>query len=349
MKPSVRAFSALLGMTLALSPFAYAGDYDAVVGIWQMTVKMGAQNNESTLTLSEEDGVLKGLAGSERGSLPVQDLVFNENTLSWSVTLRDQKMPIEVTVDGDTFEGVLKSPIGSLPVSGKRVTEEDLAAQKNAMEALIGDWEVYSEYDGNTIESKIRIYIDEGDGDFEAMIIGPGSRVMARRLELAGDTLRMVVGFPFISDRPAVLEAKLTDNKFEGVVSSVLGDIPVRGELVDVAKLVVAPYDSPEPILGGWDFVAHLDNEEHAGTITFFEDGPVLKAQIETETGLSLESESVEYKQVGDTMGVIRLHVVIPDLGAENQVIELIVNGERFDGEELHSGGTFYLEGTKQT
>lgn len=338
----------VFGLLLSIAGIASAQEYDAVVGIWQVTTQMGAQNNESTLTVSVQDGELRAQAGSERGAIPAQDVAFTDGKLSWAISLRGQKMPVEVTVDGDSFEGSLESPLGALPVTGRRVTEEDLKNERSAVEALVGDWEVLSEYDGNTIESKMRISIDDEDGDIEATIIGPGVRVSARRVEVRGDTLRMVIGFPFISTEPAFLVAELVDNTFEGTVKSVLGDIPIRGELVDVSKLVVAPYDDPAPILGAWDYVAHVDGADHPGVITFLVDGPFLKAKVETADGMALNADSVEYKQVGDTMGVIRFSLDIPDLGSEAQVLELIVNGTTFEGEELHSNGAFYMEGEKQ-
>jgi hypothetical protein len=46
-------------------------------------------------------------------------------------------------------------------------------------------------------------------------------------------------------------------------------------------------------------------------------------------------------------MGVVQMSVVIPDLGEQPQTFELIVDGDSFEGEEVHSNGALYFKGTR--
>ena len=130
------------------------------------------------------------------------------------------------------------------------------------------------------------------------------------------------------------------------MIASPLGEILIRGELIDTSKLVLAPYDDPKPVLGNWDVVANVRGEESKIKLAIQPDGERLKGTIETNDG-KFESTDVDYKKVGEKMGRLRLTIVIPSLGDKPQSFELIFSGDGFEGEEIRSNGQIYFEGKR--
>lgn len=343
-------------MPEAAAAAAAPGDAPAladIVGEWQMETDMGGRKNESTLTVSEENGQLKVVAGGRGGSLEGIEPKYENGELSWGLkieALQGAVVKTTVNVAKDlTFKGAVATPIGEMPVTGKKITEEMLAKEAAAEDKMIGDWNFWTTYNNDQFGSKIRIQ-RENDGDLSGAIVGRGSRIYLSRMRVEGNRWSWSFGDPFLSDDPVrvVLDVDWDEMKFEGTVHHPVGDLPIVGELVDTEKLVLAPYDDPTAILGEWEVQGTINGEEIPLTTTFMEEGERLGARIEGPDGFALDVHNVEYKKVSDTMGVVRIRATIPDLGEEEQVYELIVDGDSFEGEELHSNGAQVLIGKKK-
>jgi hypothetical protein len=341
-------FSCVVAGLLVLLPGPVRGDApDPILGSWKTITDMGGRSAESVMEFSLVDGVLKAIGKSQRGSLEAFDVSYEGGVLRWKINIQQNVIPIEVTVSGDRFEGAAITPLGRFPITGTRISEEALAAADKALRALVGDWTIYTEYGGTQNEAKMRIFVDDEDQDIEAVILMLGSSVSVRQLRLEDGVLRWRVAIPFVSTESALVEAKLAENKFEGVIHSALGEIPIKGELVDTTKLVVAAYDSPEAILGAWDFKATFGSEERAGTVSFAEENSQLRATVEL-SGESFSAEQVEYKKVSDTMSMARITVRLPQYGEKPLVFELVVNGDSFEGEELYTQGQYFMSGSRR-
>jgi hypothetical protein len=239
----------------------------------------------------------------------------------------------------------MKTPFGEAVIRGVRWTERSAEELAEATKALLGDWDIRTTYNGGEVESQLRFYFDE-ENDLRAQIVMPGTTLDMRRIRFDGGTLTFVAHMPFISREPARGQLKIGEQKLDGMIESPLGEIPIRGELIDTTKLVLAPYDDPKAVLGNWDVMANINGEENAAKLTLAENGERIKGVIQSGEN-TYESTQVDYKKVGDSMGVVRLSVVIPELGEKPQTFELIFNGDEFEGEEIHSNGAIYFSGKR--
>jgi hypothetical protein len=327
-----------------------AQSVEDVVGEWKMITEFPpGQENESKVVFSMQDGVLKGVAEGRRGSRELLDVRYENGVLSWGIViprLSTEPFRTEVVIEGVGFTGSTKTPLGEIKVRGTKWTEEAQQQLAEAIKAILGEWDITSTFNNSQVESQLRIFLDD-ENDLRAEVVMPGTNLDIRRIQFDGETLRWSVMLPFVSGEPARAAVKIAENKFEGVLSSTLGEIPIRGELVDTTKLVLAPYDSPDAILGAWDVVANINGEENQAKVTFSIDGERIKGVIDGAEGQQFVAQQVEYKKVGESMGVVQMSVVIPDLGEQPQTFELIVDGDSFEGEEVHSNGALYFKGTR--
>jgi hypothetical protein len=335
----------LIAVLLLVASPSRADDPTPILGNWTTETDMNGRKNESTMEFKLIDGKLTATSKGRRGQIDAFDVKYEKGVLSWKISIQGNAIPIEVTVTGDTFEGAAVSPLGRLPMTGKRVNPEAEAANDKALRAMVGDWTLQTTYGGKQFESKMRIYVADDD-DIEASIILPGSNVVVRRVQYNDGTLRFPVAMPFVSDEPANVVAKVVENRFEGTVKSAFGDIPITGELVDTTKLVVAPYDPPTAILGKWTVHAVLRDKEQDGALSFSEDGPKLLASLQLGDA-TYECTNVSFSKVSDAMSVARITVAIPGTGDKPLVFELAVNGDAFEGEELYSNGALVLTGSR--
>ncbi|MBI2423899.1 MAG: hypothetical protein HYV27_13795 [Candidatus Hydrogenedentes bacterium] len=348
--------SLLAASILVLAGLIWAAPAQAqnadVVGSWQIITNVQGNENRSTITILEKDGQISGEAAGRGGATPMLDLSYAAGVLKWGIKvpqLGNQVLMTEVTVKGDTLEGAMDTPLGKLPVTGKRLTAAEMERMAAREKALIGDWDMYTEYNGEIMASKVRFAMDEEDDEMAAQIIMRGSRIDVRRMGFDGETLRMSVGIPFVSEEPATLVAKLdeTGKKFSGSVDTVFGDLKLTLEMVDTTKLVVPPYDDPKPILGAWTMEAEIDGQTYPAELTVEERDYQLYAIVKSDTG-TYESEHMEYKQVGENMGAIRIDILIPDLSPDKKLIEIIVSGDTYEGEEVNSNGAFVVSGARK-
>src|SRR5690606_24351661 len=114
------------------------------IGEWELTMTLGGDKHPSNLIVSEVNGELKGIWSSRLGSLDLDNVTYEDGTLSFKHSLE---------VAGESlnfhFEGEIKDPIiegrfisgrDEAPVTGKRVQQPD----------IVGVWEVTTEEGGET-------------------------------------------------------------------------------------------------------------------------------------------------------------------------------------------------------
>ena len=101
------AVAALLAGTAAV----FAGG--SPVGSWDCvaTTPSGAEM-KWTLTLKEQDGKLTGKALSDEGEMPVDDVTYENGTLSFRVSLDTGVYTVTVKFTGDKFDGQWKASSG---------------------------------------------------------------------------------------------------------------------------------------------------------------------------------------------------------------------------------------------
>ena len=345
-------------LTLAMLPLpAKAVAVEDIVGTWKTVTNFNGRDIESEFVFEMKDGALTGAAqfqmggrggGRGQGTRELLDVKLEGDTLSWGMIMpRAGNDPLRttVTVSGETFEGATKIPFGEAKVTGRKWTKEAEQKLQESIQSMLGDWDIITTYNGKDSQSQMRLSMDEERG-FRLAILMPGATLDVRRVRFDGTTLSFSTSMPFIGDEPARCEMKVADSKCEGLIATSLGDIPIRGELINTAKLVLAPYDDPGPVLGKWNAIANVRGEESKVTLAIERDGERLKGILQTEEG-KFESNDVDYKKVGEKMGRVQLNIVIPSLGEKPQSFELVFNGDAFEGEELHSNGEIFFEGTR--
>lgn len=352
-------------VSMCAAPMAGAVTPEDVVGRWKTITNFNGRELESEAVFEIKDGALVGKSvfqmgggqgrgpggqggGRGPGSRELLDVKLEGDTLSWGMIMpRAGNEPLRTTVKitGNTFEGSTKTPLGEAKVTGRKWTDEDEQKLRDTIKSILGDWDIVTTYNGQDSESQMRLAADD-DGGFDLSFLMPGGTLAVRRVRFDGSTLQFSTNMPFIGNEPARGQLKIADGKCEGTIASPLGDIAVRGELIDTAKLVLAPYDDPAPVLGAWDVTANVRGEESNVKLALQPDGERLKGVLTTGDG-AIETTDVDYKKVGDKMGRVKMKIVIPNLGEKPQDFELIFNGDGFEGEEIHSNGEIYFEGKR--
>ena len=301
------------------------------------------------MLLTQEDGALGLLLSMPQGDQPAEDVALTGNVLSFKLKFGPAELAIAVTIEGDTFSGQADSPFGPVDIKGKKVSAAELAEREAALQPLVGDWDIYTEFQGKRIESGFRIRIEDGrlmgaDTSGRGGIDAEGFVPIGVR----GDRMFWRIPIPYVTDRGGEVEVTLNrdEMKFAGTVESSLGEIPIEGKYVDTTKLVQTPYDDPAPVVGDWDIEVTMGGETAPAKMTLAVVEDRLHAYLNSAIG-NYESTSVEYNKIGETMGTIRVHAQIPTISEDELIFEFIVDGDTFAGEEINTQGEILVSGKK--
>jgi hypothetical protein len=100
----------------------------SLTGIWNLRISTPVGTQSAVLELTENDGVVAGVAKNDAETLPLINPVLHGNRLTWQLSITKPmrlNLTFDVTINGDTLTG--KSKAGILPPSrviGTRVTEK---------------------------------------------------------------------------------------------------------------------------------------------------------------------------------------------------------------------------------
>jgi hypothetical protein len=188
------------------------------VGTWQMKVKMGDRERESTIAIKvDNEGKLSGQWSSDRGTpLEITEVLYERGNLSFTMEGkredREWKMSFKGTIDRetDTLTGTFTSNRGEIEAVGKR-----------AGTALIGTWILESTSERGTRKQRLRI-----NPDMSALY---GS-VPVKKVNLEGDRVSFKIVMEF-GDQTFEMgfEGKLADSKLTGELTSSRGSQKVTG------------------------------------------------------------------------------------------------------------------------
>lgn len=96
----------------------------SIAGDWDVTIKTPVGSLAVVYTFIEHDGTLTGTAAGKDETVPLHDIVFDGQRVTWSQSVRKPmrlNLRFDVTVDGDRLTG--HSRAGRLPksaVTGER-------------------------------------------------------------------------------------------------------------------------------------------------------------------------------------------------------------------------------------
>ncbi len=344
-------YSLVAALLVAAVGPASAQNADVIVGPWRATIVAAGQERNMDMLVTQEGGVLGLLLGSPQGDQPAEDVKFENNILSFKIKFGPADLAIAVTVNGETFSGQADSPFGPLDIKGQKVSAAEIAEREALMMPLVGDWEVYTEFQGTRIDGEFRVKLE--DGRLMGAAVGGGGRdgIDAEGfvpLQLRGDDMFWRVQIPYVTERGGRVRVKVDREKmtFAGTVETSLGEIPITGKYVDTTKLVQAAYDDPAPVVGDWDIEVTMGGETAPAKMTLAVVDERLHAYLNAAIG-NFESKSVEYKRIGDTMSSLRIHAQIPTISEDELVFEFIVDGETFEGEEIFTDGEILVSGKR--
>jgi len=100
----------------------------SLTGTWNISISTSIGRQSAVLELSENDGVVAGVAKNDAETLPLINPVLHGTRLTWQLSIiRPMRLNLkfDVTIDGNTLTGTSKA--GILPpsrVTGTRVTEQ---------------------------------------------------------------------------------------------------------------------------------------------------------------------------------------------------------------------------------
>lgn len=332
-----------------MTPWSSAQTIDEILGPWNATINAAGQQREVRLFVTRDDGELGVLVSTPQGDQPAENVSYENQVLSFTIKFGPANLDISVNVDGEAFTGQADSPFGPLEISGSKVSEGELAEIRQRLEPLVGDWETITEFQGERIESKLRIELEGG------RLMG-ANMAGAQAIDAEGfvpirvqdDELSWRIPIPYVTESGGFVTVSLNrdDMTFEGVVRSSLGEIPIYGEYVDTTKLVQTPYDDPTQIIGDWELEVTMAGETAPAMLTIKEEESRLKAMLHSAVG-DYASNQVEYNKIGETMGTLRIHADIPTISEDTLVFEFIIDGDTFDGEEIFTDGEILVSGKK--
>jgi hypothetical protein len=94
-------------------------------GTWDVTLDTPIGKMAVVFEINESDGVITGVARSDKETVDFQDASAEGDRLTWSqavTTPMRLTLKFDVVVDGDTMTGTSKAGVLSSKVNGSRVT-----------------------------------------------------------------------------------------------------------------------------------------------------------------------------------------------------------------------------------
>lgn len=197
----------LLAFTVSLS--AFAAD---VAGKWNAVAKDPSGTEiKAELSLKQEGGKLMGTMGGPEGVIPLEDVEFKDNVLTYKLDYHGAPVTVKMTLDGEKLKGTYTADGGdSGPIDAERMMEKAATAAS----PVVGDWKVSTTGpDGSPLKLVLTLKQDDGKWSGELVIEEFGMTVPLADIKVDGGNCTFNV--PTDNGTYAV-EAKVADDKLEG-------------------------------------------------------------------------------------------------------------------------------------
>lgn len=216
------------------------------------------------------------------------------------------------------------------------------------VEDLQGVWVVSTTHGDILVETKMYLRVTKGKlrADILSQVAGGAHQLAgSSAVSIEGDVLTWELPVPYVTEDGATVTVTVSEGAFEGTLTTSLGEIPITGVLTELPlPMQVDPADVAY-LLGDWDVKALIGETESDGWVTIELWSGSLFGSLTSAIG-TFTSDHVEYDKIGDTEGVIFLHVTIPGT-TQTMNFRLEIKGDTFEGEEQNSNGMFKVRGTK--
>ena len=104
------------------SSAVFAADNSAIVGKWDIDLNFQGQSVTISITITENGDELGGTWVGPQNTLPLSDVSFVGDTLSFSRETQRGASQISLKLEGNTLTGSLTTPQGDLPIVAKKST-----------------------------------------------------------------------------------------------------------------------------------------------------------------------------------------------------------------------------------
>ncbi|MGQ9917587.1 MAG: hypothetical protein ACUVS7_09250 [Bryobacteraceae bacterium] len=252
-----------------------------VAGRWKLVANAPDGNTyHVTLVLNKEDGKLAGVLDSDRGQMPLANIVYAEGELRFDLMLDMGPIPFRLKVDGDKLTGTLTAPDGSAgTVTGQREAPPAAAA-------VAGKWEITATDPDGTARRATLDLKQEGEQLKGAITLDSGDTLPISTGKVNGDTFELKVP---IGDGDIAVSGKVAGDAVAGEYKIPTGE---AGKFT--GKRAAAS------LAGRWSVVARdAEGNEIRSTLDLKVEGDRLTGTLTTESGDS--APLVEGKVQGDS------------------------------------------------
>lgn len=253
-----------------------------VAGRWKVAANAPDGNTYNvTLVVKDEGGKLTGVLDSERGQMPLANVVYSDGELRFDLMLDMGPIPFRLKVDGDKLSGTLTAPDGSAgTVTGQR--EAPAAAA-----AVEGKWEITATDPDGTARRATLDLKPEGEQLKGAITLDSGDTLPISAGEVNGGAFEFKV---FIGDGDIAVSGKVAGDAVAGEYKMPTGETgKFTGKRTAAGSLA-----------GRWSVVARdAEGNQIRSTLDLKVEGDRLSGTITTESGDS--APLVEGKVQGDS------------------------------------------------
>ena len=189
-----------------------------VVGSWEMKLKMGEREFESTLIVkADKEDKLTGEWQSQWGEHEITEMEYKDRKLTFKRKSKIEDREWESTFDGtvqrDTISGVIKSERGEITVDGKRIGA-----------SLIGNWELEVTSERGNRKQRLKVNPDMS-GLYGATAI--------EKVNLEGDLVSFKIDLEFGERKFEMsFDGKVEENELSGEMTTSRGIQKVKGTKV---------------------------------------------------------------------------------------------------------------------
>lgn len=306
---------ALLVLAVAGAGTAFAQEDDPT-GDWDIEIDMGGAPMAATLTVTKnDDGSYSGMLNSPMGNLTLEHVIYSPGeSLSFNESVGEGDTAMEFKFEGkftgpDSFEGVLESAMGPMPVKGTRASSES---------PMAGIWKVTSESQLGTLERDLIVYKSG-----QAKYVTEEQAFTVTDLTADGSAVTFDVALDIQGQEMAL--------SFEGTQDgdSLSGVFNADGSEVAQVTGTREPKPTIASVAGTWDILADTPLGELVAKLTLAESG----SNLSTDEGES-EVTNLDF----DANLVIFDVTVLFEGGEYDVTFEGVNNGNTLDGDFLMDG-----------
>ncbi len=306
---------ALFTVAIVVAGAAFAQELDPT-GDWDIEIDMGGTPMMASLTVTKnDDGTYSGTLNSPMGELTLEKVTYVPGeSLSFNETVGEGDTAMEFKFEGtfsgpDTFEGVLESAMGPMPIKGKRAVFES---------PIAGLWKITSESQLGTLERDLVVY-KKG----KAKYVTEEQSFDVENLTVEGDA----VTFDVTLDIQGQELALAFEGTYEG--DTLTGQFMMDGSAAAEVSGTRAPAPGIESVSGDWDILADTPLGELVAKLTLAEGA----SKMVTDEGES------EVTNLDIDLDYVQFDVTVIFEGGEYEVtFEGYNTGETLDGEFIMGG-----------